>query len=274
MTTTLLYGPYASPRVSVGDFISCEIRGLQKVKTFTDAPIPQPIKAGRGCAILVCGDLVRALRVESASAVAHWWAVSTHRVSIWRRELGIDRVTEGTRELLIAGGNMDIGGQSALGAATLRADSAAYSKRNQAHSNALRGRVKTIGKPERQRLGKIGRRGGRSRMSALTPEQRAALAKLGGAEAGKRDSFARRASAIKRWRTLGDVFRYETLRDRLIIDMRLDRRPVSQVAKFMGLESGDVYAMLYDLANRYPMFAGDLMTTRQMAKNKISSGDN
>lgn len=273
MTTTLICGPYASPRVSVGDFISCEIRGLQKVKTFTAAPIPQPIKTGRGCAILVCGDLVQALRVESASAVAHWWGVSTHRVSIWRRELGIDRVTEGTRELLVAGGNMEIGNQAAVGAAALRANPKAYGKRNKSHASSLRERVKSIGNPERQRLGKIGRRGGRSRMATLTPEQREVFAQLGGTEAGKRESFAKRGSAIKRWRTLGDVFRYETSRDRLIIDMRLAGRPVSQIAKFIGMESGDVYAKLYDLSNRYPMFAGDLMTTRQIAKNKINSGD-
>jgi hypothetical protein len=150
--TALIHGPYQSPHVSLGDWVSCEIRGLVQVKTFTGAPIPQPIKRGQGCAIIVCGDLVRALRVESASAVAHWWGVSTHRVSIWRRALDIDRVTEGTRELLVANGNMDIGAQAHKGAQALRSDPAVYAKRNISHARSLRLRVETIGEPERQRL--------------------------------------------------------------------------------------------------------------------------
>jgi hypothetical protein len=49
--------------------------------------------------IVVCGDLVRAIKRESAIAVAHWWGVSISTVWRWRIALGVKPFTEGTRAL-------------------------------------------------------------------------------------------------------------------------------------------------------------------------------
>jgi len=253
----LLHGPYGSPRVSVGDWISCEIRGLVQVKAFTNGPIPQPIKRGQGRAIIVCGDLVRALQVESASAVAHWWGVSAHRVSIWRAALGIDRGTEGTRALLAQNGNMEIAKYAAAGvSASLVPES--RRKRDLAHAATMKGR------PVDPR---IGRKGGRTAMARRGAEGRAALAASGGKAAARRDKFAKRASIAKRFRTLGNIFRYERLRDGLVIDMRLAGEAASRIARLLG--DGNIYPLLYDLALRYPAFADRIMTPGQIRRNVI-----
>jgi hypothetical protein len=68
----------------------------------TDAPIQWPAtRRGRRAAVIVCGDLVRAVRVESAIAVAFHWGVSMKTVGHWRRALGAPRTTNGTRRLAI-----------------------------------------------------------------------------------------------------------------------------------------------------------------------------
>lgn len=268
----LLHGPYNSPAVGVGDFISCEIRGLQKVKTFTDAPIPQPIKTGRGHAILICGDLARAIKIESASAIAYWWGVSIHRVTIWRRALGVGRITDGTRELLAENANPELAQYAKAGNAASM-EPASRKIRDASHSRALKERIARIGQAELERLSRLGRNGGRARQASMSAEQRAALAKLGGLAAGRRELFSQRASAVKRFRTKGDVFRYEKSRDRLVIDMRLAARSPTAIAKLLSEDTSSIRLLIYDLANRFPMFAGELMTAGQLARNRISSGD-
>ena len=96
----LLHGPYYPPRVRRGDTLSCEIRGLVEVGGYTTAPIPWPRvkKTGRACLIL-CGDLVRAVRTESELAIAEHWGVGLTTIWSWRKALGVGRMTEGTREL-------------------------------------------------------------------------------------------------------------------------------------------------------------------------------
>ena len=50
---------------------------------------------------ILCGDLIRAVRVEAAIAVAHHWGVSLWTVGKWRRALDVPRITNGSRRLLI-----------------------------------------------------------------------------------------------------------------------------------------------------------------------------
>jgi len=50
--------------------------------------------------LILCGDLVGALHVESSEAIQHYWAVGPVTVWKWRQALGIGRVTPGTRQLL------------------------------------------------------------------------------------------------------------------------------------------------------------------------------
>jgi hypothetical protein len=99
----LLYGPYRPPRCKVGENVTCEYHGREMVVSgMTDAPISWPQGRSRnGLSVIVCGDLVRAIRTESAMAVAYHWGVHSSTVSKWRKALGVPRMTNGTRRLRI-----------------------------------------------------------------------------------------------------------------------------------------------------------------------------
>src|SRR5262245_45972864 len=94
----LLFGPYVPPRTKRGKFLFCEMRGTVKVGGYSDGPIPWPVKWGTRSLIL-CGDLARAVRVESAQGIAHHWGVRPPTVTKWRTALDVDRDTAGTRDL-------------------------------------------------------------------------------------------------------------------------------------------------------------------------------
>jgi hypothetical protein len=51
--------------------------------------------------LLVCEELARAVRTESAAAVQYWWGVSGNTVTLWRKILGVEgrEGTEGSRRL-------------------------------------------------------------------------------------------------------------------------------------------------------------------------------
>jgi hypothetical protein len=99
----LLRGPYRAPRLRVGDHAACRLRGEVVVTSWTDAPIPWPrCRAfgthGGGSGLLLAGDLVKAVRQESAAAVMHWWGVTSGVVWRWRKALGV-KTNEGSRRL-------------------------------------------------------------------------------------------------------------------------------------------------------------------------------
>ena len=96
----LVYGPYRTPRTRAGRYLFCEWRGKVKVGEFSDAPIPWPMKE-KYRSLILCGDLVKALQRESATAVAYHWGVCVQTVSKWREVLGIERWTLGTARLCI-----------------------------------------------------------------------------------------------------------------------------------------------------------------------------
>jgi DNA-binding Xre family transcriptional regulator len=50
---------------------------------------------------VLCGDLVRAIQLEAAEAVAREWGVNPGTVSRWRRILGVKRFNLGTQELFL-----------------------------------------------------------------------------------------------------------------------------------------------------------------------------
>lgn len=101
MPPKLISGPYHPPACRVGDWLDDEIDGRLEVGGWTDAPIPWPRrkKTGRH-ALILCGDLVRAIRTESAEAICYYWGVGPTKVWMWRQALGVGRTTEGTRQLL------------------------------------------------------------------------------------------------------------------------------------------------------------------------------
>jgi hypothetical protein len=98
----LRFGPYRPPQVFRGDKLFCEIRGTVTVGGYSDAAIPWPRMRKRGgqpCLIL-CGDLVRAVKHEALVAVAHHWGVSETTVWKWRRALDVERWNKGSTQLM------------------------------------------------------------------------------------------------------------------------------------------------------------------------------
>jgi hypothetical protein len=96
----LLFGPYRPPRCRLGRILKCAVRGEVIVCGMTDARIPWPVgKRGRARSHVVCGGLAQAVRRESNLAVSHWWGVTPHTVSIWRKALGVAQVNPGTRRI-------------------------------------------------------------------------------------------------------------------------------------------------------------------------------
>ena len=98
----LLHGPYNTPAVQVGDWLTCILRGKAKVCGWSDGQIPWPyIRVGHGGkgAIAVTSELARAVRCESSKAIMHWFGVSAARISSWRRALGVEQWNEGTLRL-------------------------------------------------------------------------------------------------------------------------------------------------------------------------------
>lgn len=98
----LHFGPYKTPRFKYGDIVCDESRGDVKIVGLTDAPIPWPIGArgpkGMKTIVLYKG-LVRAVRMESITAVRHWWGVTHTPVYRWRKALGVGRFNDGTLRL-------------------------------------------------------------------------------------------------------------------------------------------------------------------------------
>jgi len=106
--TKLLFGPYQCPRLKRGDRAFCEYRDATVViLDMTNARIPwprcrrlDPPSQGRGP--LVNEELARAVRTESATAIAYWWGVHTSTVLSWRRALGVTRKNnQGTHRLIL-----------------------------------------------------------------------------------------------------------------------------------------------------------------------------
>lgn len=97
---TALLGAYTPPVVEQDGCLTCERLGRVEVDGFSNALIPWPIvKRGGTPSLVLCGDLIEAVRRESVSAVVHWWGVSTTTVRKWRRLLGVPRMNEGTIRL-------------------------------------------------------------------------------------------------------------------------------------------------------------------------------
>ncbi|QJW99839.1 hypothetical protein [Frigoriglobus tundricola] len=101
-----LIGQYDTPDVRIGDRVYCRFRkGWCQVTGWGTGPIRWPRVQEIGVrgrpGLLVDDALERAVRTESARAVAHWFGVSLKPVSWWRRAFGVDGLagTPGTRDL-------------------------------------------------------------------------------------------------------------------------------------------------------------------------------
>jgi len=66
---------------------------------YSNALIPWPTAVGHAKQLIVCGDLVRALKTESVLAVSFHFGISRALVSEYRHRLGIERLTPGSMRL-------------------------------------------------------------------------------------------------------------------------------------------------------------------------------
>jgi len=96
---TLIGGPYRSPEVKPGEWLIDEINGAVQVAGWTDAPIPWPCKNNVKSNLILCGDLIEAVKVESAAAISYHFGVGYVTVRAWQKSLGVDRNNNGTRRL-------------------------------------------------------------------------------------------------------------------------------------------------------------------------------
>jgi hypothetical protein len=139
----LLYGPYVAPKCSIGDKLPCEYRGREvTVKGITEAPIQWPSTRRNGnLSPILCGDLIRAVRTESETAVAHHWGVRYPTVWKWRRALNVGPITNGTRRLLIESAAETLSpevrakAKAAMHSAEVRAKLSAIRKGRRQHPN-------------------------------------------------------------------------------------------------------------------------------------------
>lgn len=92
-------GPYAPPFVPIGGWLKCELRGMIQVGGYSNGLIPWPVAVGHPRQMIVCADLVKALKTESRVAVAFHFGISPQMVSEYRRRLGIERLTAGSLRL-------------------------------------------------------------------------------------------------------------------------------------------------------------------------------
>src|SRR5262249_13557106 len=79
----------------------CEVRGWVKVTRISEAPMPWPMttKQGGKPSLILCGDLVRAVRRESNQAGAYWWGVTAQTGTARGKALDAPPANEGTNQL-------------------------------------------------------------------------------------------------------------------------------------------------------------------------------
>jgi len=95
----LQFGPYAPPQIPRSSRLLCEMRGYLKVSpTWSDGRIPWPRRYRTG-SIILCGDLVRAVKMESVEAVCFHWGVCRNVVQNWRHAIGVPEFNPGTVKL-------------------------------------------------------------------------------------------------------------------------------------------------------------------------------
>lgn len=94
----LLFGPYVAPRTPRNRRLYCQMRGSLRMGTWSDGPIPWP-RRYRTDSIILCGDLIRAVKMESVDAICYHWGVCRSLVQKWRAALNVPRYNLGTKQL-------------------------------------------------------------------------------------------------------------------------------------------------------------------------------
>ena len=85
----LLFGPYHLPVFKYGDVVMCERRGQGTLCGLSHGSIPWLVgKCDNHKALVLCGDLVEAVKREASLAIQYWWGVSYETVWRWRKSAG------------------------------------------------------------------------------------------------------------------------------------------------------------------------------------------
>jgi hypothetical protein len=78
-TAPRLLGNYTAPLVEIGQVVQCALRGEVEVVKLSAGPNQWPMGRyppnGNVRFLIVMGDLVEAVRRESAEAIRYWWRV-------------------------------------------------------------------------------------------------------------------------------------------------------------------------------------------------------
>jgi hypothetical protein len=98
-----LLGTYRTPRVRLGEILSCESRDCDVIVVgYTDGRIPWPLgrRPGFGApGLILFGALADAVRRESNQAVGYWWGATEKVVTKWRKALALKVTNAGTLRL-------------------------------------------------------------------------------------------------------------------------------------------------------------------------------
>jgi hypothetical protein len=83
-----LCGPYVTPIIVPGAFVTCEVRGKLALVRLSKGPIPWPIGESDGAqSLIVYKALARAVRSQSPESVAWSFGVSLVQAEIWKATL-------------------------------------------------------------------------------------------------------------------------------------------------------------------------------------------
>ena len=171
---------YETPSCRVGDWLDDEILGSVQVGGFTSAKIAWPYRKKTGAhSLILCGDLVEAVKNESAQDVCDWFGVGATTVAKWRRTLGVDRQNNmGTqrlyKELLpkkIPPESAAAGRENARSPFS-RAKMAATKRNKPVHPNTKKALLEAAKRPKSEEWKRklIERQTGRKRRPAIEPE--------------------------------------------------------------------------------------------------------
>lgn len=94
----LRFGPYVTPRYTIGSVVMDEVRGEVTIVGTSAGRIPWPIgQTVRARSLVVYEGLARAIRQEAGVAVCHHWGITGQTVTKWRKAIGIvGQITRGT----------------------------------------------------------------------------------------------------------------------------------------------------------------------------------
>lgn len=105
-----LGGPYKPPRCRIGSELQCERFGPVEVVGFNSAgwPLCASGRHGISQSLVLCGDLILAVRTEAEQFVAEAFGVTIWTVVRWRKLLGVPQFNEGTKALWALGPKKEI----------------------------------------------------------------------------------------------------------------------------------------------------------------------